>query len=68
MIARHGNQFVAYCDFCSSGECETGEPDFRDAVITMQAQGWKVFRERGEWNHKCADCVKGNAEEMFDVL
>lgn len=53
--------FIANCDFCSNS-FDTDEDEFMPAVESMKREGWKVFKENGEWQHKCTSCV----EDMFE--
>lgn len=47
-------QSYAYCDFCSYTEEYDGT--FSQIVQGMREDGWSIFREDGEWYHRCPDC------------
>jgi hypothetical protein len=44
----------------------TDEDDFRAAVVSLQRQGWRVFKQNGEWFHKCAACAEGGVDNFED--
>jgi len=66
MLDRDGSTFVASCDFCCSESLDIGEHDFLEAVAWLKEQGWKIFKQNGEWHHKGPDCIAEENEVEFD--
>lgn len=54
--------YVAECDFCSEYH-ETDEDDFIEAVNAIKDEGWKVFKENGEWKHMCPSCREDDRQD-----
>lgn len=65
-IEFHGLSFVAECDFCSETHDTDKDRDdgFQAAVDVIKAKGWKVFRDRGFWFHKCPCCQQDAFEDI----
>jgi len=59
--------FTACCDFCPE-TLDTDEDEFLAAVNVMRREGWKVFKQNGEWFHKCVSCQEDEGEDAFDAL
>lgn len=66
-LERFTGTFVVTCDFCLVGELDTEEDEFLVAVKAMQAQGWLVFKDKGEWCHKCPGCQGASEDDFEDV-
>lgn len=49
--------FIITCDVCGDDE-GLDEYDFFDAVNEAKSNGWKIFKEQGEWMHKCPSCAE----------
>lgn len=58
--------FYANCDFCSES-FDTDEEEFLSAVAAMKKEGWKVFKEKGEWQHQCPSCQEVEFEDLGDA-
>lgn len=63
MLDKELGEFVVACDRCSK-ELLLGTDDFHDAMDVMKAQGWRAYKEDGDWWHKCKECVKEWAEKQ----
>lgn len=62
----YGITYVVDCDFCSTTfdtDCDRDD-GFYAAVEAVKREGWKVFKDGGDWSHKCPCCQ----EDMFDDL
>lgn len=66
MIERPSSTFEFVCDFCSGGHFDSGDYEFIEAVETAKKYGWAVFKEKGEWHHKCPDCRKPEGVSEFN--
>lgn len=55
--------FFVNCDFCSES-FDTDEEEFMAAVNAMKKDGWKVFKEKNEWQHKCPSCHADDFDEV----
>ena len=64
MLEKHSLTYEMSCDFCNE-QMDTEEDDFRLALDNAKADGWKIFKEDGEWYHKCPDCVAPKEVAMF---
>lgn len=62
-LDREAGMFEAACDCC--GECfptnikDGGRHDaqsFQQAISYLKNNGWKIYKEGNEWQHKCPDC------------
>lgn len=67
MIIREGDDVIFTCDFCSN-YIDTSEDDFDIALSDMKGHGWVVFRQAGEWLHKCPACQAGCDDNDFEDL
>lgn len=59
--------FIASCDFCPN-DFDTDEYTFVEAVEQIKRAGWAVYKEKGEWFHKCDACREGDADKDFGLL
>ncbi len=64
-LEKSGNTFDAGCDFCHN-DLQTDEDEFVAAVEAMKRAGWKVFKQGGEWFHKCDDCLGEDGVDDFE--
>jgi hypothetical protein len=58
MLEKDGHTFTVQCDFCPDTH-DTDEDEFLAAVEAVKREGWKVFKQNGEWFHKCGCCPAG---------
>lgn len=56
--------FLAHCDFCSN-VIDTDEYEWQNAIDNMKKEGWKVYKEKNDWLHKCDACCGKEAEDDF---
>lgn len=66
-LEKSGSTFLAACDFCGN-YMETDETDFLAAVDRIKSVDWKVYKNNGEWFHKCWCCQMQDGEKDFEVL
>lgn len=69
MLEKHIT-YEASCDFCPES-FDTDETGFPQAIGAMKDAGWKVFKRRGEWHHRCPACEEnrmGATESDFADL
>lgn len=57
MIDRQHGKIVYECDACEE-PLETGEREFKDALVIFRREGWKAERVGTEWVHTCPDCMR----------
>jgi hypothetical protein len=65
MLEKDGTTFIAQCDFCSETH-DTDENDFHAGIDAIKREGWKVFKQSGEWFHKCGCCQAESAGKDFE--
>ena len=65
MLEKQGITFLASCDFCGD-DVETDEDEFVPAVEAIKRAGWKVFRQSGQWFHKCDNCQASDSVDDFE--
>lgn len=56
-------EFTVYCDFCSESE-DTNTDSFHEAVAHIRGERWAVYKDKGEWTHKCPSCRQGDGSEF----
>ena len=57
MIERIGGEILANCDKCGYEETfDACDWDWQDVVDEIKAEGWKIYKVRGEWRNMCPDC------------
>ena len=59
--------FIATCDFCPN-DFDTEEFTFVDGIEAIKRAGWSVFKEKGEWRHKCDACKEQEADRDFGEI
>lgn len=64
MIRREGLGFNASCDHCSHDEDFYDADSFQCVVDEMKAQGWRIKKEPGGWDHTCPDCLEKEIEDL----
>lgn len=52
------NDFDIFCDFCSNSENYDTNGDFYQMIKESKQDGWRMFKENGEWIHKCPVCCE----------
>jgi hypothetical protein len=57
MINRLDGKLVICCDFCSDEDASDTD-DFTEAWGMWKDDGWRAFKEGGEWQHKCPNCIE----------
>lgn len=65
MIEKCGPTFEVTCDFCPE-DIDTGEDEFHAALSEIKSQGWRIFKKRSEWHHKCPACVEADSDVEFN--
>jgi hypothetical protein len=56
MIERHSGKMQLVCQCGASRKVYAAE-DFTIMITEAKADGWKVQKVAGEWEHSCPDCV-----------
>lgn len=51
-----GGDHVFHCDSCPECIEPEAQETFDEAWAEAKAEGWEVFKMRGEWTHTCPDC------------
>ena len=47
-----------FCDNCSNEFNYDYLKDFWDVLAHIKQEGWKIYKEKGEWFHICPDCLR----------
>lgn len=50
-----GQLIIWSCDCCDAEREMSGT--FKDCWEALKSDGWRCFKEDGEWRHKCDECV-----------
>jgi hypothetical protein len=56
MIERHSGKQQLVCA-CGASHKVYAADDFTIMITEAKADGWKVHKVAGEWEHCCSDCV-----------
>jgi hypothetical protein len=55
MIVRQYGKIIFECDECGD-TFESNTREFDEAWENAKDEGWRAYKEDGEWCHSCPDC------------
>lgn len=58
MIRKYAGEMELVCDRCGDTSPAYDEDYFDKMITDVKADGWRVFRVDGHWEHECSACVK----------
>lgn len=57
MIIKTYDQLQISCDQCGDEAPPYDEDEFEAMIAAAKADGWKITRPEGQWQHICAECA-----------
>lgn len=55
---KHSSFYEICCDKCSYSDSQEELMSLRDFFELMRDQGWRTYKENGEFLHSCPNCVE----------